>query len=155
MSENVSAIVARYANNATLDYEVASPLGGLGASAVGDAQIRQFYNQDVLLGNPTVNYANETYAVSISGNESEATVRSNLTIYGNDGYVTPPNNAPVYVENAVLYIGFVHLGSDWLISHESWNDVNAVAGCPSFSSPGCSALLSTPNWVKEIWPPGQ
>jgi ketosteroid isomerase-like protein len=155
-SDNISAVVAKYANNATFEYYVASPLGGMGGGAVGAAQIRQFYNQNLLFMHPTVNFANETYAVSILGNGNEATVHSNLTMYGNSVYPAPPNNATsVYVGNAVLFIVFVHLGNDWVIFHESWNYVNAVSGCQSFSSPGCSTLLRTPNWVKEIWPPGQ
>jgi hypothetical protein len=150
-SENASIVVDDYTNNATLAYEVNNPSGGMGGSNTGSNQIKQFYNQNIFFDN-TMNLANESYIVSLSSNESEAIIHSNVTVYGESPDSLPNNQNGFYVANVALSIGFVHVGDDWLISSERWYDVNAVAGCQSFNTADCSILLSSPNWSQYIGP---
>jgi hypothetical protein len=152
-TENITAIVDLYANNATVVYEVSNPTGGAGSGGDGTAQIIQLYNQDIFYGITSVNFGNESYSVPALGNGSEATIHANLTIYGNfNPSSAPGSHASVYVANLALSLQYVHVGQKWLISGETWNLVNDAFGCQSFSSSGCSIMLSSPNWAQQIWP---
>jgi hypothetical protein len=145
---NITDLVDDYTNDATLGFFTNSPLGGLGGGAYN---VTQFFNEVMYLGHahPTVDFANESYATTVSSDGIGATVHANLTVYG-ESLVAPANPSAVYVENAALTIDYVHIGGHWLISNEYWYFVNSIDGCQSFSTPPCSTLLSSPNWSEYI-----
>jgi hypothetical protein len=154
-SQNMTALVGEYTNNATLGVFTNNPTGGMGGG-YDDGQVEKFYAQVMYLGHPTVDFANESYTTTISGNESAATIHANLTYYGQSLYGQSPhgpcnsNPCTVYVDDARLTINFVRVGSDWLISNEYWYNVNGADGCSSLGTPPCSTLLSSPNWSEYV-----
>jgi hypothetical protein len=150
-AQNISALIGEFATNSSLSAQTNNPTGGMGYLPTGS--VTKFYSQVMYSGHPTVNFANQSYATTISSNESAAVVHSNLTVYGESLY-GPCNINPcsVYVEDAALTLSFVHVGNDWLISNEFWYFVNGVDGCQSFSAPSCSTLLNSPNWSEYIGP---
>lgn len=147
-AQNITTLVGEFTSNPSLGAQTNNPTGGMGG---GTGNVTKFYAQVMYLGHPTVNFANESYTVTISSNESAAVTHSNLTVYGQSLY-GPCNNTPctVYVENAALTLDFVHVGNHWLISNEFWYFVNGIDGCQSFSTPPCSTLLSSPNWSEYV-----
>jgi len=151
-AQNITALVGEFTSDPSIGAQTNNPTGGMGYLPTGD--VTKFYAQVMYSGHPTVNFANESYVVTISSNESAAIIHSNLTVYGESLY-GPCNDNPctVYVENAILTLDFAHVGNNWLISDEFWYFVNGIDGCQSFSVPYCSTLLNSPNWSEYILGP--
>jgi hypothetical protein len=121
-SESLTALDAEYESNATLAL-TGSAGGGLGGRYESAASIGTFYQMMFSsIGFPTMNIANESYAVDVSGNGKEAIVNSNFTIYGNDtgfSYMIEPSGITVYRADIRTAVSYIHLGNTWFISNET------------------------------------
>jgi hypothetical protein len=127
-SENTTGLAAEYESQASLVWGYAPSTGADegGRRIVGVANITQLFYSNFcpsLCLFDTVNLANETHVVSIAGNGTEATLDSNITIYGNStGGTNPPGfYTRSYADTAALNFSYV-LAADgnWLISNETW-----------------------------------
>jgi hypothetical protein len=146
-SEDIPALEAEYEKNATLEFvgTVVPPFPE-GHPIDGLPGISSVY-EDVLspsTGFSTVNMANESYAVNLSG-DGRVTVNSNFTLYGTTGFadISGPGTG-AYVANVGSQVSYTRVGDGWFISSEMW-DFHAFATCETMSNPQCSALLRSPK----------
>jgi hypothetical protein len=140
-SENMSALAAEYENNATVKLSgVVIGYGGEYESATNVSLLHRSIFSSLFV---TVNLANESNLVYVSGNGQEAIVDSNFTMYGS-GYPICAESCSIaaYVTNIGASVSYDRVGGNWLISSETW-DFLAYAACATLSNPDCSELLTS------------
>lgn len=121
-SENGSAIIGGYENNATLS--LAGDAAGLAGTYATVFDISILYAS---LLSPrffsTVNIDNMSYAVSSLGS-GDYILNSTFTMYGNStNFIAPEGSSVIgtYVANIASNVSYVRVDNAWVISNESWN----------------------------------
>jgi hypothetical protein len=129
-SRNVTALVAQYESNATLDL-VCSP-NGLGGVYTGAYNINILY--PVMFNSPGINFTDFSPGV-FANVKGETTVNSTFNAQGSESGPTitafsgGANLTESWTSSVRLGASYVNVGNSWLISSETWifGDINTVS----------------------------
>jgi hypothetical protein len=118
-SQNASALIAEYENNAALNVK-GCVIAGLGGVFTGTANISLWYQLVFRPGGYGIENLTDISSTVLS-NETNAIVNSTFNMQGSAPLYIHDTSSLQYSASVRLGVSYVYVGNAWLISSEIWN----------------------------------